>query len=524
MSKKTKQFFLKTRQWWLIEFGLVAFYLLTHLWQLTSLPVFADESIYVRWSQLIIDDWHRYLFFPMNDGKTPLLMWLTVPSLLSFKNPLWAARFVAVLVGLFQMLSIGAIMHSLQSKTWSRRLAMILTATLPFWYFHHRVALTDGLMVLGISVAIWAAINLVHAAETARDHRQWRWVGILGLSIGLSLWSKLPALLFLPALPFFALLSRFQTKSERIILLIKLGLAAVVGLAVFGSLKIHPSFGQLFNRGSDFLYPLSEVIAGQWQVTIRNIPNYVSYFIAYVSLPLMLFLPFGLFSRHRQRQQWVMLVSAMAFFGPIALMGKVVYPRYFLPVMAPLTVMIALSIEEIVAIWGGLTRKLPIMLGSNLAVAILLSNALAFSGIFMYFAAQNPNQLPLVPADRVQYLTEWSSGHGITETVVLLQQLAQDESIAAATEGYFGTLPDGILMYLHNQDVTNLYVEGIGQPVQEIPDVFRERASQYDRQLLVVNSHRMLIELPPDQLVLEVCRPDNAPCLQVWDISEFFQN
>ena len=51
-------------------------YLSTHLYGLTRLPIFADEAIYIRWSQLIIDDWQQYLFFSLNDGKTPLLIWL----------------------------------------------------------------------------------------------------------------------------------------------------------------------------------------------------------------------------------------------------------------------------------------------------------------------------------------------------------------------------------------------------------------------------------------------------------------
>ncbi|MBD3279174.1 MAG: hypothetical protein GF390_00500, partial [Candidatus Pacebacteria bacterium] len=81
----------------------IAVYLLTHLYRLTALPVFADEAIYIRWAQLIMDDWQQYLFFAMNDGKTPLHIWLLVPFQYLFTDQLYAGRFLSVLVGLIQV-------------------------------------------------------------------------------------------------------------------------------------------------------------------------------------------------------------------------------------------------------------------------------------------------------------------------------------------------------------------------------------------------------------------------------------
>ena len=47
-------------------------YLATRLFHLDALPVFADESIYIRWAQLLRHD-TAYLFFALNDGKPPFL-------------------------------------------------------------------------------------------------------------------------------------------------------------------------------------------------------------------------------------------------------------------------------------------------------------------------------------------------------------------------------------------------------------------------------------------------------------------
>jgi len=131
----------------------------------------------------------------------------------------------------------------------------------------------------------------------------------------------------------------------------------------------------------------------------------------------------------------------------------------------------------------------------------------------------NPNATPFVESDEYQYLPEWSSGHGIKEATQLLQNETEDKRSAVATEGFFETLPDGMLMDLHRENVDNLIVEGIGQPLIEIPPTFANKAQGYDEVWLVVNSSRMKLKLPPEDLKVEYCRPYNAACLQVWDIT-----
>ena len=96
----------------LILFSLLVLYFLLNLFKLTSLPVFADEAIYIRWSQLIIDDFARYFFYPMNDGKTPLFMWLALPLLKIFSNQLFAARLLSVLAGAITLIFLYLILRN----------------------------------------------------------------------------------------------------------------------------------------------------------------------------------------------------------------------------------------------------------------------------------------------------------------------------------------------------------------------------------------------------------------------------
>lgn len=497
--------------------GFGALFLLTRLLALTLLPVFADESIYIRWSQLIIDDWQQYLFFPLNDGKTPLFVWLMVPVLGLIKDPLFAGRLVAVGAGLVQLVVARKLIKELGGKQTAITAVSWAVLILPFWYFHHRMALMDGLLTALLSVS-W--FFLLKAYNTQKNNA-WLFVGS-GVAFGLALLTKLPALLFLPALCLTPWLAS-QKKPRRWKAIAKTALPIFIGLLIFLSLKIHPAFSQLFNRGGDFLYSFSELLQrGLWPGILRNGKLVLSTFITYLTWPCVI-LPFaGLFIEGSRKKHALLILSSLAFVAPILVLGKTVYPRYMLPVAVPLTLSAALVFEYWYTRTQQLIRK-PVRFFISSAALIAVASVIFTTAFqFMLISWKNPDFLPYVSADRVQYAAEWSSGHGIRETTVLIQEEAKTTPIAVATEGYFGTLPDGILMYLHNQDVSNILVEGIGQPVTMIPDSFIQKAQSYKKVWLVVNSHREKMGLNANRrelLVREFCRINNAPCLQVWDIT-----
>lgn len=515
-------------------------YFATHLLAITKLPVFADEAIYIRWTQLIIDEPARYAFFPLNDGKTPLFIWLMLPFQYLFADQLLAGRFVSVLVGFLQVLVTGALVKKLGGSRVAEMLAMLLVTILPFWFFHHRMALMDGLLTFWITVTIYMAISIqdlvVQRTErtaacdctilgTLKDILYRRGsVLIIGgaAAVGAALWTKLPAVLAVPAIVLMIFLYPAKLLGSWLFRVFPLLLMLFGGACIFALLKLHPAFGQLFSRGSDFLYPVSEVINGAWQITVQQIPTYLSYFISYLSPGVMLLLVFGLFLPHQRRRVVILFVLAgLSFIAPIALLGKVVYARYLLPAAPFFTIAAVLTVDSLLDTFRGTDVRKPAQ-QFQAQIVLGITGLLMLLTILPNLSASlfNPDATPFVPTDRVQYLTEWSSGHGVTEMVTMLQVESKDKKIAVATEGYFGTLPDAALLYLHRRNVENIWVEGIGQPVITIPPKFTERALGYDEVWLVVNSHRMQIDLPKEKLKAEYCRPYNAPCLQVWDITE----
>lgn len=480
---------------WLFFLLLLVLYFALQLFHLTALPVFADESIYIRWAQLIIDDFNRYLFYPMNDGKTPLLMWLMVPLLRLFSDQLYAARLVSVLTGAVSVSFIFFILTKLKEKS-AAYLAMFLAIINPFIFFHNRLAITDALLLANLIVAYYFTLLIV------KNKSLWSILGLAAFFF-LAIMSKTPALLFIPV---FYLAIFFEEKLT-FKLIAEKGLKISVGLLMagltFASFKVVPLFSQLFAVGGNFLQSKEIILsAAIWPVIVHNSSFFMEQLMAYLG-PVVLILALPIFAKTR-RKQMVLFLSGVLFILPLVLLGKIIYPRYILPSAFFFLSSAAITLQNLA------DKKII----KYLALVLII---LPYS-LFIKNAYFNVDQLQLSPKDREQFLEEWSSGHGIKDATAMIQELAKTQKVAVATEGYFGTLPDGILLNLHNQNVENIYVEGIGQPVRSIPKSFWEKAQGFDLKLLVINSHRLKMEIPPKQRLASFCRPNGAPCLEVWEI------
>lgn len=486
---------------------LLIIYLVSHFAGLNKLPVFADEAIYIRWAQLIIDDPMQYFFFPLNDGKTPLFIWQLIPVLSLFEDPLFAARLVSLIGGAFQVLAIMWLIKELKGNQVAQLSGAILVCFLPFWFFHHRMALMDGWLTVWITLSLVLLLRAIRMKSTS--------LAVLsGLCLGASSLTKIPAVLAFPSLLFLSV-AVVDLKKSKWHFLRYLVISGAVGAFTFALLKFSPSFSQLFSRGGDFLFSFSDIKDGIWFTTIKNTPSYINYFWTYSTPPVVILFFTSLFMAKNRKVFLMLWLSFLGYYLPIALMGRSVFPRYLFPSVLFMTITAALVVGELYS------YREKIIKWSGIGILAL---AVVFSIPFMYFLSVNPNKTPFVSSDVTQYLTEWSAGHGIYEVYQRLLVESENQKIAVATEGYFGTLPDGLLMYLYNQKVDNIAVQGIGQPVTDIPEYLIDRKDEYDQLWLVVNSHRRKIDLPPNALIASYCRPYNGPCLELWDLTQVIRS
>ncbi len=522
------------RRWWsLALLSLGAFYLITRLLALTRLPVFADEAIYIYWSQLAASDWQRFAFYPLNDGKTPLLIWLMIPLQFLCRDPLWAGRLVSVIFGLGQIYVTMLIVSLFSTRRRYRLLAGLLVIISPGLLLNSRLALMDTASTFWVSLTFYLAYRALACKLTNERHlrfalKQHWWLLALAaaVSFGAALWTKFSNVLLLPVLatlPFYLLTitdlwNSKKTRRNRawrdvVWIVTVLGGIGFLGLCLFATLKLTPVFSQLFARGGDFLYRFPEffqepfsIMARGWQLFVRVAVNYCGSLLWWVSVVLAL----GLAIARRRFRPLLLLLSGLAYCLPIIILGKVVYPRYFLPLLPFVIASFCVALSML---------RRP----SFVPFKIVLVSLLLLIGSFdLYLQLTALEKWPLLAEDRVQLIGEWSAGYGIRETVAFLSERAQTRRLLVLTEGHIGTLPDGLQIYLWKSPVrNNLRIEGLGAPpvrnFGDWPEIFAD----FDEVYLVVNSHRLEWDeaTTPGELVAAYPRPSSDdPTLQVWRV------
>lgn len=493
-------------------------YFVARFFRLTALPIFADEAIYIRWAQLILHEPQRYAFFSVNDGKPPLFIWMITPFVALASDPVWAARAVSALVGFGQLFVNDWLVRQLRGGWRSRMAVATITILVPFWFFHHRMALLDATLTLWLSVCLAGLISLHTPTNRLR--------GLLaaGLGWGLALWTKTPALFFAPVFLFVAVagpwfLDKTPPRSWRdvpwLARLLWFGASGVVGLAIFSLLRLSPAFGSLFARSSDFTFTTQQLLGGDWRTSLDNAVRLLQWLSAYLRPEVISLTAIAALISKRRRLHWFLLAAAAAFAAPLLLYGRTLHPRYFLP-LAPL---LTLSAGIFAAEAWTLVQKAK---NSFFQVVFMVLVGFFFVGSlrFILLGFFTPNQLPFVLHDREQYLTEWSSGHGIREIRdMLLDRARRGERTTVVTEGSFGTLPDGLLLYFDRApEIQHLRIEGLAQyPVKFLPLWVLEEAGKNET-WLVVNEHRMQVPLDQVELVARFERPYGAPELQVYRV------
>jgi len=121
--------------------------------------------------------------------------------------------------------------------------------------------------------------------------------------------------------------------------------------------------------------------------------------------------------------------------------AKVFTARYLLYVIPFLLILASLSVrkpenwkEKIVGVIFGIT----------------IMGSLWIDGLYLF----NIEAAPLPRSERSGYLEEWTAGYGIKEASLFLrnkEKAEPEKKIVVGTEGYFGTLPDGLQMYLNDK-------------------------------------------------------------------------
>lgn len=443
-----------------------------------SIPIFADEAIYLRWAQ-VMRAVSSLRFLPLDDGKQPLFMWLTIPFLKVIADPLLAGRTLSALCGLGTMIGIFLI-----TRTFTRPRTALFAAALyafsPFTVFFDRMALVDSMLTL---FGVWSLYFGILTASTLRlDYAM-----LTGFSLGFAYLTKSPGLFFLLLLPSTILVANVDKKGRwgRLGKLVCLWIVSwVIALGLYNILRLGPNFHMLALRNKDYVFSFSEVLKHPLDPTIAHFKEILEWSSKLLPATTLLSAVLGLILAFKKQSRFVLLLLVWVV-GPLLVesaFAKTFTARYILFTLPPLFIFAAM-----------ITRSLK------------SKNALVFASAFLfipplyidYLLIQKPTIAPLPRVERSGYLEEWTSGTGIREIAQYVQkQKAENikQGIVVGTEGYFGTLPDGLQIYL--SDIPGIVVRGVGITITSVDSSLLDAKKAGNRVFLVVNSTRFKVPDP----------------------------
>ncbi len=146
--------FIKENWVYLIGFIAITAIYLFRLVNLTIIPVFADEAIYIRWAQ-VMKSVETLRFLPLSDGKEPLFMWAIIPLFKFVTDPLTAGRLVSVISGFGSLIGLFTLSYLVFNNKKAALFTSLIYVISPFTFFFDRLSLVDSMLSM---FGIWTFI------------------------------------------------------------------------------------------------------------------------------------------------------------------------------------------------------------------------------------------------------------------------------------------------------------------------------------------------------------------------------
>ncbi|KKU81064.1 MAG: hypothetical protein UY08_C0003G0015 [Candidatus Gottesmanbacteria bacterium GW2011_GWA1_47_8] len=313
---------------------------------------------------------------------------------------------------------------------------------------------------------------------------------LLGFAVGGAVLTKSPGWFFLllqPALIFW------RPKWQQLDWFKLFGgwlVAAIIAVGMYNILRLGPNFQLVAQRNLDYVFSPNEVLQHPLNPFIGNIKNTLAWLMNLIT-PVGLILAFAsiLGRERKQVSLWVWIILPLLAQAAVA---KVYTSRYFFYVIPYLAILAALGWREL----QQRQRTLAVFLA-----ALFISQCLVYG----WTMVTNPARARMPQNMAHGYLQEWTAGWGQKEVADYLIERAKTHTVVVGTEGFFGTLPDGLQIY--TEKVPNLTVIGVGLNVSAIPESLKQALVENEVYLVINKDRHSLKEIPPEKRKLLLSFP-----------------
>ena len=415
---------------------LIAAYFILRIPNLTLQPIFADEAIYIRWAQVMKSE-PTLRFLPQTDGKTPLFMWILIPFFKFIKDPLLAGRFLSVISGFFTLLGV----FFLTKKVFSPKVALWATlfyVVTPYTVFFDRMALVDCMLS---AFTIWVVYFALWLVETKRLDLAM----ILGYLLGGAILTKTPGLINLLILPTTIVSFKRSDKNSLVKLVLLWLVAIVIALVMYNLLRLGPEFQKLTQRNTDYVFSPLELVGRPLDPFIPHFNDMKDWFPKFFTIPILLLVFVGIFYALKKFNRGAIVILFWLLIPMLVSMAflKTFTARYLLTSVAPMLIFAGYGLDQ-------LLEKILLRNKIILSLFIILPMALYFD--FQLLTSPPPNSLP--KEERKGYFEEWTAGYGLKQIGQYLIDQNKTNKVVVGTDGFFGTLPDGLYIYLDKANIS----------------------------------------------------------------------
>lgn len=460
---------------------LVLVFFITRLLNLGLIPIFTDEAIYLRWSQIMAYD-AALRYMPLVDGKPPLFMWLValVMRILPSIDVLLTGRLVAVISGFFALTGIYFASWVLFRNKFISYTAAVLYLLMPITFFYDRFGLPESLLT---AIGVWAfGLTALLFKKPRLDVSL-----ILGGLLGIGLLTKTNTIFYLILIPLFILLFDFRSKTWKENLVKLTGSLLIVILLsqmVFSLLRLFPLFHMISQKNSEFVIPLSLFIKEPFGIFESTFTTLLHWEFQYLSIGMTALLIVSIFLgiKNRWRETLLLCGYFLAWFLAMSFFNKVIFPRYLLP-LTPVLILILSSGFYFLTIRFKKSKYLVIVLGVLLLLPSIVTD---------YRLHTNPTAAPIADGDSNQYLNSWPAGYGVSEVRDFLADISKNNSkVTVGTEGTFGLMPYALELY--KDRYRNLEIIPFWPLPDKIPDQILSAAKDHPTFFIVYQRQ----DLPP---------------------------
>ena len=370
---------------------LISIFFASRFFKLMAMPVFLDETLYIRWLNSIHQsgDW----LLPLKEfGWEPLNIWLSVLTNRFISDPLFSLRVTAVFFGFLLLLAV------INIGSWKTGLLVIFS---PVILLYDRLGLRGDNAVVFFSALVFIGLK----QKLINKKNQGIYLASLGIILGLltkTTAAVLPISTLLSYLIFRPRLNRHD--------FIAGGLCFLPGLFYW----LSGMLTEVVNKKDTFF---SLISLGQIK---SNLIESLPWFWQYLTWPVCLLAVLGVLVLIWRRHPEIRILLAIWLSSFILIIGfaKIVSPRYWLIIYFFTLVVAGYG-------WQWLIEKLP--KSFRLLTLIFIIPGILFS----WQIISQPEKAPLPEIERWQYVTGWPSGYGLKE---LVEYLKSDQPSVLVTE------------------------------------------------------------------------------------------